>query len=228
MVARSEVELTIFDPVEKDAAGKPIRMVRRAETNLGDFCADVLRLHTGADVALIGGGGIRTDLHRGDITYGDILSIWPFQNSVCVIEATGQQILDALEWGARAVPGETGGFLQVSGLTYEIDASIPDGCVSSSSGMMTGIEGERRVKNVAVGGAPIEPEKTYTVAGINYTLLDNGDGFTAFDGAAVLVENAGLDSQVLIDYITEVLGGVIGEEYADPCGQGRIVIKGAE
>ena len=170
------------------------------------------------------GGNIRTDLRRGDITYGDILKVLPFQNGICVIKATGQQILDALEWGARNVPGESGGFLQVSGLTYEIYAGVPSGCIADGNGMMTGIEGERRVRNVMIDGMPIDPEKTYTIAGTDYTLIDNGDGYTAFDGAAVVVENAGLDSQVMIDYITDSLGGVIGTEYEDPYGQGRITI----
>ena len=90
---------------------------------------------------------------------------------------------------------------------------------------MVGIEGERRVKNVLVDGTPIDPDKTYTVAGANFTLLQHGDGHTAFDGVNVLVDNAGVDHQMLIDYLTEALGGVIGEKYADPYGQGRIVIQ---
>jgi 2',3'-cyclic-nucleotide 2'-phosphodiesterase (5'-nucleotidase family) len=150
--------------------------------------------------------------------------VWPFQTSICALELSGQQMLDGLEWGARSVPDEHGGFFQVSGLTYEIDASIPSGCTVGGNGMMTGIEGARRVRNVTVGGEPIDPDGLYSVAGTDYTLLGNGDGFTYFDGARVLVENAGLDSQVLIDYITDTLGGVIGSEYADPYGQGRIVI----
>ena len=224
VVAHNNVDLTINDPEAKDDSGNPIRMVRRAETNLGDFCTDVLRKSTGADIGVMVGGNIRTDLRRGDITYGDILKVLPFQNGICVIKATGQQILDALEWGARNVPSESGGFLQVSGLTYEIYAGVPSGCIADGNGMMTGIEGERRVRNVMIDGMPIDPEKTYTIAGTDYTLIDNGDGYTAFDGAAVVVENAGLDSQVMIDYITDSLGGVIGTEYEDPYGQGRITI----
>ena len=224
VVAKSEVVLTIYDPVQKNSSGNPVRMVRRAETNLGDFCADVLREETGADIALINGGGIRCDISRGDVTYRAILSVWPYQNSVCVIKATGQQILDALEWGARNTPGENGGFLQTSGLSYEIHVNVPNGCKVDENGMMAGIEGERRVRNVTVGGVPIDPESCYTVAGIYYILINGGDGFTAFDGASVVIENAGLDSQILIDHITEKLNGVIGAEYADPYGQGRITV----
>ena len=225
VIAQSEADLTIYDPEEKDASGNPIRMVRRAETNLADFCTDAVRVQTGAQIALFNGGGIRDDLKQGDVTYGDVLRVWPFVNSICVIEATGQQILDALEWGARFVPDENGGFLQASGLQYEIDVTVPNGCVEDEEGMMVGIEGERRVKNVLVDGAPIDPNKTYTVAGANFTILEHGDGHTAFDGVNVLVDNASVDHQMLIDYLTEALGGVIGEEYADPYGQGRIVIQ---
>ena len=141
-----------------------------------------------------------------------------------MIEVTGQQILDALEWGARSVPNECGGFLQVSGLSYEIHSYIETPCISDVNGMFVGVEGERRVKNVLVGGEPIDPEKTYTLASHNYMLLDRGDGFTMFDGATLLLDRIKLDNQVLIDYVSETLGGVIGEAYADPRGEGRITI----
>ncbi len=225
-VARSDVFLTIFDPEEADESGNPVRMVRRAETNLGDLIADALRVQTGADIGVCGGGAIRTSLEKGTISYGSILTVFPFQNQVAVLRATGQQILDGLEWGARMVPDEHGGFLQVSGLSYEIDVSVPSGCQKDGNGMMTGIEGARRVGNVKVNGQPLDPEKTYAMAGTDYYLLNNGDGFTAFEGAEVLQDQFKLDSQLLIDYIVDDLGGVIGGEYADPCGQGRIVIIG--
>ena len=143
---------------------------------------------------------------------------------MCVIEVTGQQILDALEWGARKVPGENGGFLQVSGLSYEIHSYIPDPCKADENTMFAGIEGERRVQNVLIGGEPIDPEATYTLASHDYMLLNNGDGFTAFDGAKLLQDRVKLDNQVLIDYITQDLGGVIGEQYEALTGDGRIVI----
>ena len=224
VVARSDVTLITYDPVEKTSEGFSVRAVRIAETNLGDFCADVIRIETGADIAMISGGEIRADLNKGDITYGDIMSVWPYGNEFCVLEVTGQQILDALEWGARSLPGENSAFQQISGLSCEIDVSVPSGCAADGNNMMSGIEGERRVKNVLVGDEPLDPEKTYTLAGPDYTLLENGDGFTAFDGAVVLSESMGLDTQLMIDYITNELGGVIGSEYADPYGQGRIVI----
>ena len=143
---------------------------------------------------------------------------------MCEIEVTGQQILDALEWGSRNVPGETGGFLQVSGLSYEIHSYIESSCTEDENGMFTGVQGERRVKNVKVGDEELDPAKTYTLASHNYMLLNCGDGYSMFKGANILQNCVKLDNQVLIDYITESLGGVVGEEYEDPFGQGRIVI----
>ena len=223
-VATSQVLLTINDPEAVDSNGKPIRMVRRAETNLGDLCADAYRAQSGADIAFVNGGGIRVNINAGKITLNDILKVHPFGNAMCVIEVTGQQILDALEWGSRAVPGETGGFLQVSGLSYEIHSYIESSCTSDENGMFTGVAGERRVQNVLVDGKPIDPEATYTLASHNYMLLNNGDGYTMFDGAPLLQDSVKLDNQVLIDYITENLEGVIGPEYEDLAGEGRIVI----
>jgi len=224
VVASSQVDLTIYDPVEVDANGKPIRMVRRAETNLGDLCADAYRAQSGADIAFVNGGGIRVNIDAGDITLNDILKVHPFGNAMCVIEVTGQQIQDALEWGARAVPSENGGFLQVSGLSYEIHSYIESSCVSDENNMFAGVEGEYRVTNVMVGGEPLDMDKTYTLASHNYMLLEHGDGYTMFDGARILQNSVKLDNQVLIDYIVDTLGGVVGPEYEELTGQGRIVI----
>ena len=225
VVARTSVALTINDPVAVDTNGRPIRMIRRAETNLGDFCADAYRDQSGADIAFVNGGGIRDSIPAGDITLRAVFNVHPYGNSLCMIEVTGQQLLDALEWGARSIPGENGGFLQVSGLSYEIDSGVPTPCVADVNGMFALVSGERRVKNVRVGDAPIDPEKTYTLAGHDYMLLNNGDGYTMFDGAPLLLNCVKLDNQVLIDYITETLGGEIGAEYADPFGQGRITVR---
>ena len=224
VVAESDADLTINDPVEKDASGNPVRMVRRAETNLGDLCTDAMRIYTGADIGIMNGGGIRANINKGQITYGDLLAVFPWSNSVCMVEATGQQILDALEWGARGIPDENGAFLQVSGLTYEIDVNVPDPCQVDADSMMTGISGKRRVQNVMVGDDPIDPAAVYTVAGQNFAMLKHGDGQTAFDGATIISSEIAIDNHVLTEYILNELGGKIGEEYADPYGQGRITI----
>lgn len=223
-VASTQVELTINDPEAVDSVGKPVRMVRRAETNLGDLVADAFREQAGAEIGIVNGGNVRSDLHAGSITYGDLYNVMPFEHNLAEIELTGQQILDMLEWGSRNVPGESGGFLQVSGLSYEIHTGIDSPCIDDGNSMFKSIEGGRRVQNVKVGEDPLDPEKKYTVASFDYTILDLGDGFTMLKDAAVLKDRVKLDIQVVIDYITDSLGGTVGEEYADPYGQGRIVI----
>ena len=222
VVAKTDVALVINEPSTLDKEEK-IRLVRNAETNLGDLCADAYRYVSGADVALVNGGGIRTDILAGDITYDDIISVHPFGNELCMVEATGQQILDALEMGARVTPEENGGFLQVSGLTYEIHTDMESTVKLDENGMFQGMLGDYRVQNVMIGDEPLDPDKTYTVASHNYMLKNAGDGINMFTECELLLEDIMLDNQVLITYITEGLGGVVGEEYAEPYGQGRIV-----
>lgn len=231
VVASTMVDLVINDPEAVTEEGKPIRIVRRAETNLGDLCADAyLDQSSGADIALVNGGGIRVSINKGDITLNDILKVHPFGNSLTVIEVTGQQVLDALEWSVHSLPGEFGGFDHVAGLTFEYDATLPSPCRQDDKGFFAGVDEtmERRVRNVLVGGKPLDPEATYKVASHDYQLLNNGDGYTMFAGCTILQESVKLDNQVLIDYITGTLGGVVGEGYENPYGQGRIVSVGAE
>mgnify|MGYP001708203814 FL=1 len=218
VVASTKVELTVNDPVSGE------RMVRRQETNLGDLCADAYRAMSGADIAVVNGGGIRVSIPAGDITYGQIIAVHPFGNEMCVVEATGQQILDALEMGARNAPGECGGFLQVSGMSYEIDLNVEPTVEVNADCMFTGVSGEYRVKNVKVGDEPLDLAKTYTLASHNYMLKSAGDGMAMFQGCTLLQDSVMIDNQVLINYIVDVLGGVVGEDYADPYGQGRITV----
>ena len=217
VVAYTENTLYINDP-ETD-----VRIIRNAETNLGDLCADAYRAMSGADVAFVNGGGVRAQIPAGDITLDQIYSVHPFGNIMCMVKVTGQQILDALEWGARVNPGETGSFLHVSGLTYEIHTYVPSSAQADENGMFAGVTGEYRVKNVTIGGEPIDLAKEYTLASHNYMLKNSGDGYSMFKGAELLIDETLIDNQVLITYITVNLGGVVGEEYANPYGQGRII-----
>ncbi len=218
VVASTEVALTVKDP----ATGE--RAVRSAETNLGDLCADAYRSMLGSDIAFVNGGGVRADIEAGDITYGQILNVHPFGNMACMIEISGQHILDALEMSARALPDENGGFLQTSGLTYEINMGVESSVVLDEEGNFAEVAGDRRVQNVLVNGEPIDPEAIYTVASHNFMLKNGGDGFVMFKEGEVIVDEVMIDNQVLINYIIDVLGGVVGEDYADPYGQGRITI----
>ena len=223
VVGTANVELTINDPVAVDDSGTPVRIIRMAETNLGDFCADAFRDRMGSDVAVANGGSIRKSIPKGEMTVSTIMGVYPFGNRLCVVEATGQQLLDALEYGCSAVPGENGAFLHVSGLSYEIHTGVESSVTRDDNGMYTGVAGEYRVKNVLVNGEPLDMERTYTVAGQDYTLLDNGDGMTAFDGAELKGISEELDYQLVADYVRQTLGGVVGEGYENPYGQERIV-----
>lgn len=225
VVATSQVDLTINDPVAVNEEGKPIRIVRSQETNLGDLSADAYRTLLGSDIGFVNGGGVRANIPAGDITYGQILNVHPFGNVACMIEIEGKHILDALEMGCRALPGETGGFLQTSGLSYEVNTAIESSVVLDEQGNFAEVAGERRVSNVLVNGEPLDPEKVYTVASHNFMLKDGGDGYSMFKNGTVVVDEVMLDNQMLITYIVEELGGVVGEAYANPYGQGRIVIK---
>lgn len=231
VIAGSDVELT----TESEDG---VRLIRNRETNLGDFCADAYRQIAGADIAFVNGGGIRADLSEGDITYEDILAVHPYGNHLCVVEATGQEILDALEMGScstmaetgdgEKAAGESGGFLQVSGLRYTIDTSVDSTVKVDKDGMFVSCGQQRRVKNVEVlqddgSYEPIDVDETYTLASHDYMLRQSGDGFTMFADNEMVVEEGMVDYQILITYISDYLGGSIGEQYSSP--DGRITVE---
>lgn len=221
VVAHTDVDLVIKDPVSGE------RIVRSQETNLGDLCADAYRAMGETDIAFVNGGGVRDTIPAGDVTYGQIIKVHPFGNALCTVEVTGQEILDALEMSVSSLPGESGGFLHVSGLKFTVDMNVDSTVVKDEKKLFVEVAGERRVKDVQVlqpdgTYAPIDPEKTYTLACHNYLLKDMGDGYTMFTDNKFLSEDVMLDNQVLINYIVEKLGGTVGADYIDPYGQGRI------
>ena len=219
VVAKSSVTLTTLDPTTHK------RAIRNSETNLGDFCADAYRAMVGADIAFANGGGIRADIEEGDITYEEIINVHPFGNEICMIETTGQDILDALEVGACEYPIENGGFLQVSGLSYTIDPSIPSSVVFNERGQFVKVDGKYRVTEVMIGNEPLVLNKTYTLASHNYMIKNGGDGYTMFMDDKIIKDSVVIDNGALINYITENLNGVISDEYKNPKGNGRIIIK---
>ena len=241
VVAYTPHLLTVNDPETG------LRMVRSRETNLGDLCADAYRTLLGSDIAFVNGGGVRANINEGEITFENILNVHPFGNEACLVEVTGQQILDALEMGARMVPEENGGFLQVAGLTYEINTAIEPNVVVGDDKMWLGpVDPELpyRVQNVMVMDResgeyqPLDLEKVYTLASHNYMLLNQGDGFAMFgrNNVNVLQEDVMIDNAVLINYIQSMPGGEVDgveyehivEGYEDPYGEGRIVIIESE
>ena len=209
-IAVGDSDFYVSDP----ATGK--RRIRSAETNLGDFVADgiytyfneVEKLH--CDVAIMNGGGIRADAHAGDWTFKTCKQVSPFGNVACLMSVTGKQIQDALEFAARfAGEGgkENGGFLQVAGATYEIHTDIPNTVQTDEKNVWIGsATGTPRVQNVKIydkaSGSylPLDPNKTYALAGMNYTLRNLGDGFAMFDGAELIKDYVSEDYLVMSTY----------------------------
>ena len=213
------VTLTSDDP----ATGK--RRVRNGETNLGDLAADAYRFVLDTDIALVNGGSIRKSIKPGVFTYNDLLEAFPFVNMCTVVEATGQQIVDALEAGAVNYPEESGAFMHVSGLTYAIDASIPSGVVKDVKGNFVEVKGERRIKDVKVDGRPIDLQKTYKVGGTSYILKDGGNGMVMFNGCNMLLDAVMTDVDAIMEYIQNHLDAKVKEGYENPYGTGRITAK---
>ncbi len=202
--------------------------VRKRETNTGDFVADAYRAVTGADVAIANGGGIRAEINVGGVSRKNLMDVNAFNNDMCVVEVTGQQLVDVLEHGARECPGSLGGFFQVSGVTFEIHTYRETPVITDMLGNFIEVDEtmERRVQNVYVGDEPIDLKKTYTLAGSAYVLTKGGDGLTMLDDARVVqYEGLPCDSEMLIEYFTEILDGrITAEQYGNPDGDGRIKI----
>ena len=219
VLGRTEVDLTDKNPQTGE------RAVRNAETNLGDLTADAYRYEMGAEIGLSNGGGIRSSISAGNITYEDTLAVFPYGNMVCMVEVTGQQLKDALEMASKDYPQESGGFLHVSGVTYTIDSSIPSRVKLDEKGNFLGVTGAYRVTDIKVNGEPLDLNRTYTLAAHNYMLKSAGDGMTMFKDSKILKDDAMVDVDALSSYINTYLGGSVGADYANPAGQGRITIK---
>ena len=249
-IAVGDTKFYINDP----ATGK--RRIRSGETNLGDFVADgiytyfneIEELH--CDVAIMNGGGIRTDVEAGPWSFKTCKTVSPFGNVACLMSVTGQQIQDALEFGARfagAEGKENGGFLQVAGARYTIHPMIPNTVQTNEKNVWTGSAAIPRVSNVEIYDKttgtykPLDPNATYALAGMNYTLRNLGDGFAMFDGATLIKDYVSEDYLVMSSYAA-MFGGVDANglphlasanspladypgyliNYEDPYGAGRI------
>jgi len=212
-IATSEVKLTTLD----DSGN---RLIRNSAANIGDFCADAYRITTGADIGVMNGGGIRADIEKGDVTFNDILSVFPFNNSACVVQVNGQIIKDMLEMGLEKYPLENGSFPHVSGLKYKVNTAISSSVTLDENGVFVSVDGEYRVYNIMVLNGEtgeyelLSLEKEYTVASHNYMLLDQGDGMSMFKNAKIIMNDGVLDVEILEKYIVENLKGVIGDQYA--------------
>jgi 5'-nucleotidase / UDP-sugar diphosphatase len=164
--------------------------LRSEETNLGDFVTDAMRASLRTDVALINGGGLRSDrvIPPGPLTRRDLAAMSPFGNVVMTLELTGTTLREVLEQALPQREHEAGGFLQVSGLTVTYDPAKPAG---------------QRVVAMTVGGAPLDPDRRYTAAVIDY-IAAGKDGLTALRAGRVLVDatSAPLLADILLRAIT--------------------------
>ena len=234
-----------------DAEGK--RMVRSQETNTGDFAADALYflfddMGLDVDVAIMNGGGVRNKTLTGELSYLSAKQIHTFGNVACLQTISGQQLLDALEWGARGAGTgeEIGGFLQVAGITYKIDPDWPTSVQMDDKGVWIGAPtGGYKVYDVEVYNKetnvyePLDLNASYNLAGYNYTLRDLGDGFNMFSGAVNVLDYVMEDYMVLANYIQAFENGTVDGtnspllekfpnmllDYTDVTGSGRIVIE---
>lgn len=223
--AKSEVELN---------GAKAPNGNRDGETNLGDLITDAMlwSIQKNPDsvtvpmenvLAITNGGGIRAPIHKGDVTKKDVNTVLPFGNTVAVVYVTGAELLEALEASTYCTPEAVGGFPQVSGIEFIVDTSAAYDANDTTYPGSTyyGPKSINRVTIIGVNGEEFDPEATYAVITNNF-LAAGGDTYYAFANASAQFDTGLPLDEVLMDYITEELGGVIGEEYAQP--QGRIVV----
>lgn len=167
--------------------------VRTGETNLGQLATDAMIDLTGADVAITNGGGIRASIKAGDITMKDMITVFPYGNTIMVKEMTGKDIKAALEHGVNEYPNEKGGFPHTAGITFTLNAYKEVG---------------NRISDIKVAGVPMDLNKTYTVV-TNDFMAAGGDGYDMFKAYPIKAEyNTLMDT--LLDYV-EKLGVVKGE-----------------
>jgi len=140
---------------------------REKETNLGNLVADIVRKTTGAQVALVNGGSLRTGLSNGEITFRQVHAVLPFNNYLVAVKMSGELLWQALEHGVSGVERGEGRFPQVSGMTFVFDRSRPAG---------------QRIVSATVDGQPLDRQREYTVATLDF-IASGGDGYTAFGQA---------------------------------------------
>ena len=222
-IGENKNPLFIGDPNTVDAEGKPIKIIAKSETNLGDFAADAFRAVTGADVAFVPAEKFKNSLPQGDVSMRDLYMVITSSKMTITVSATGQQILDALEWSVRKLPDANSTFFQVSGVTFKVNTKVKSPC-KSKKGHLKEIKGERRVKDARIGGSPIDPEKKYTVTSYLSVIRSGSGGYNMFKKCKQVKQDGRLDFQILTDYVKNNLNGVIGDQYLNPAGSKRITV----
>lgn len=211
-----------YDMIVRDADGFDVSRVE--ENGLCDFVADAYRTVGGTRAALVNAGAVRNNLKAGTVTYNDILNILPYSNDIVTVRVSGQMLLDALEFGVSKLPAVSGGFLQVSGITFRVNPELESSVVVDDKNQFVSVAGEYRVSDVMVGQEPLDQKAEYTLTGTSF-LLNGGDGYAMFKEADILSMTMLPDNEVVIKYLEEYLDGVIPEDYRE--AQGRILITPA-
>ena len=209
---------------------------RTEETNLGDLITDAMVWKvrsTGGieeyyDAPLVGvtnGGGIRASIEAGDVTKKDVNTVLPFGNTVAVIYTTGAELLEALEASTFSTPEAIGGFPQTSGIEWVLDTTVPfdQGEVYTLNGKEGSYYAPASIKRVtikSINGQPFDENAIYGVVTNNFCAA-GGDTYNVLNRA--FSQGFGFDTgipmdEAVMEYVTEVLGGVIGQEYAEPSG----------
>ena len=209
---------------------------RTQETNMGDLICDSMMWAVTSDpsalevpvenvVAITNGGGIRAWIHAGDITMKDVNTVLPFGNTVTVVYVTGAELLEALEASTQFLPDAVGGFPQTAGMDITADATkaYDKNAETYPESTYYGPASIQRVTINSVNGQAFDPAATYAVITNNFCAA-GGDTYYAFGSAASQFDTSLPMDEVLMDYITQVLGGVIGEQYAEPAGRMTIIL----
>ncbi len=205
---------------------------RDGETNLGDLITDSMVWSvkkTGGVtvdekniVAVTNGGGIRAAIKAGDVTKKDVNTVLPFGNTIAVVYVTGAELLEALEASTYCSPTSAiGGFPQVSGINYTVDASKAYDANDTTYPGSTyyGPKTINRVTIDSINGQAFDAKATYAVITNNF-LAAGGDTYYAFASASAQFDTGIPLDEALMDYITTELKGVIGAQYKTP--QGRV------
>lgn len=197
---------------DKNSLGVSILKSYSEEVALGDLVTDALRYIGKAEISMINSGSIRNELFKGEITYNDILEVLPFSTDIIVKRVSGQNILDALEFGVKDLPYKTSRFLQVSGINFKVNTNVSSPVIVDENEMFLKIEGERRVYDAKLGNNKLDVNKNYRISFDNY-IANGGDGFSMFDEIKEKEYTFNTDNQALISYIQNILKGKIPDKY---------------
>lgn len=227
----------VFGTTEVLLDGERDPGVRTQETNMGDFAADAIlwqaRQNLGedrVDLALTNGGGIRATIPAGEITMNDMKTVFPFGNTIVTIDVTGEQLLEALEAATCSTPTAIGAFPQVSGIEFTINTAVPyeNGDLYPNSTYYKPANPGSRITITEINGEPFDPNEVYTVATNDFTAA-GGDTYYVFSEGTNLTMTAVALDDALINYVSEVLDGVItAEQYGESAGRIKIVSEPAE